>query len=574
MKQALRHITRLIFRAASKDAGKPAVPEAQQSPSPVVPSMPSFPLGTVSGLTFLDLRERIRAIDPRYLETQPLLNPFDIRLNCLGVSRRENRVYAVLSGAYVFYSEDGFQTLFEVPEVNRIDGELVPVAKQSIDAVVETVTGTGLLLGRDYRPVPGSSGWSSQETGVTWRKPAGEALFSRHALDGPAWMTSKAGNANAGFFGPDQSSMVCVSIYAAPPAHLYFSLDDGLTFRRQDLSRLFAEHVHEVYLALAAPVSRPARLWVSGGDDPSGERSGVVTFSRLDAEGNLSGQEWVLRESPGYRLVGLAGNGKHVFVGNESLAGGVLKILDNAETIAGRDYESVLGKERHDYHQFRSLVATDDGILVSGTDSYRFTGDTVRADSGGYLYISNDLGAAYTSIALGATWITSLVYDGQRFFMTVSSNRESGADSSVRALSVLRLPKPDPFTDLSGPLAVKVLAADSSKFYKMAGYAVHPEPVLEPGETTFRVNLSSYSQLALHMETGTAGRITVEGTLFETWKLTEYPWSEVFSFDAGGAGRWDFILPPLAAHQRFLRVRNSGSEPITLRLLALSGRKA
>jgi hypothetical protein len=82
-----------------------------------------------------------------------------------------------------------------------------------------------------------------------------------------------------------------------------------------------------------------------------------------------------------------AGNGKHVFIGNESLAGGKLTIQDSEESIDNGDFEYVLGKFRHYYHQFRALLATPDVILISGSSSYGYVGDTVRADSGGYQYI-------------------------------------------------------------------------------------------------------------------------------------------------------------------------------------------
>ena len=116
---------------------------------------------------------------------------------------------------------------------------------------------------------------------------------------------------------------------------------------------------------------------------------------------------FALRERPGYRLVGLAGDGKHVYIGNESLSGGMLRILDNAQSIALHDFEYVLGKHRHDYHQFRSMVATADGLLAAATDSYAFTGDTIRADSGGFLYVSNDGGASFREISLGMKWVTA-----------------------------------------------------------------------------------------------------------------------------------------------------------------------
>jgi hypothetical protein len=228
----------------------------------------------------------------------------------------------------------------------------------------------------------------------------------------------------------------------------------------------------------------------TGGDDPTGARSGVMCFESLDDDGSLGGARWVFPETPGYRLVGLQGNGKHVFVGNESVAGGVIKIQDNVESIEARDFEYALGKARHDYHQFNALLATRDGLLVSGTSSYRSIGDSVRADSGGYLYVSADEGASYREIALGDTWVQGIADDGAFLWIAASSSRDSSPDISSHRLQLLRLRRPSPGEPLAMPFVAKVVMLDSSRFYQFARYADHPRATLAPGERTLRVDLS------------------------------------------------------------------------------------
>ncbi len=356
-----------------------------------------------AAIEFVDLAPHLRRIDPAYLEPAHAGPAAEVRIHALAWTAADARLYVVVANAFVFWSDNGGRYWHEVPEINRRAGALARFGEQHIDAIVDTPRGTVLLLGRDRHDGP--------ERGVVWRRPAGAGTFTRTVATDPPWGTTKGGNATAGWFGTPPREMVALSVYVSP-AHFWFSLDDGVTWRAQDLGDVFAHHVHEVHLHRSATLGRASRLWVTGGDDPSGAGSGVTTFESLDGDGALAGFRYVLRERPGYRLVGLAGDGKHVYVGNESLSGGVLRVQDNAQSIELADFEYALGKARHDYHQFRSLVATADGLLAAATDSYAFVSDTVRADSGGYLYLSNDGGASCRELSLGMKWITGLVYDG------------------------------------------------------------------------------------------------------------------------------------------------------------------
>ena len=489
-----------------------------------------------------------------------------MRCTGLGFARGEGRLYVIYAGSYLFYSDDGLRSLHAAGDVNGIGSGLVPGALQSLDAVVETVDGTILLAGCDRRD-------GVEPCGVVWRKPQGAGEFRRSVIATPAWRTSPSAKLTAGFFGPKHARMVALSIYAPEDAHLYYSLDDGLTWRRQAMDEYFLHHVHEVYLPPSVEPARVARLWVTGGDDPTGARSGVMCFESLDDSGGLSGARWVLRETPGYRLVGLHGNGKHVFVGNESVAGGVIKIQDNLETIEARDFEYALGKARHDYHQFNALLATRDGLLVSGSSSYRSTGDTVRADSGGYLYVSADEGASYREIALGDTWVQGIADDGAFLWIAASSSRDNTPDVSRHRLELLRLRRPSPGEPLAMPFVAKVVMLDSSRFYELAGYADHPRATLAPGERTLRVDLSAWGSIVVAAETFGPGTLAVEGLPFQHWRLEDNPWRDVAALVLDGAGRSEVALGDGARHNRWFRVRNAGSVPVEVRSLAFLARR-
>jgi hypothetical protein len=517
-----------------------------------------------AAIEFVDLAPHLRRIDPAYLEPAHAGPAAEARIHALAWTAADARLYVVVANAFVFWSDNGGRYWHEVPEVNRRAGALALHGEQHIDAIVDTPRGTVLLLGRDRYDGP--------ERGVVWRRPAGAGTFTRTVATDPPWGTTKGGNATAGWFGTPPREMVALSVYVSP-AHFWFSLDDGVTWRRQELGDVFAHHVHEVLLHRSATLGRASRLWVTGGDDPSGTGSGVTTFESLDADGTLAGFRYVLRERPGYRLVGLAGDGKHVYVGNESLSGGVLRVLDNAQSIELADFEYALGKARHDYHQFRSLVATPDGLLAAASDSYAFVSDTIRADSGGYLYLSNDGGASCRELSLGMKWITGLVYDGSSFWVAGGMNREYGPDPTALRLTLLRVPKPAPFTDLSSAYCAKPVVMDSSAFYEMAGYADHPHPALAPGERTFRVDMAPYASISVVADTRGPAELVVEALSFRNWHPDHDRWHEVATLRTDGPGRAEALLPRLAAQNRWYRVRNAGAEPVELRELSFIGRR-
>lgn len=515
-------------------------------------------------IQFVDLWHAIRAIDPAYLDAAHAGPAAEARIHALAWSAADRRLYVVFADAFVFWTDDGGRRWHEMLELNRgHDGLPHPQGRQHIDMIVDTPSGSVLLIGRDAR--------DGRERGVVWRKIATAATFVRTAVTDPPWGTTKGGNATAGYFGSPPREMIALTVYESP-AHFWYSLDDGTTWRRRDVSAAFALHVHEVHLHRSANLARVSRLWLSGGDDPSGERSGVVTFDSLDADGSLAGFRYVLRERPGYRLVGLAGDGKHVYIGNESLSGGALRILDNAQSIAAGDFEYVLGKHRHDYHQFRSMVATADGLLAAASDSYAFISDTVRADSGGYLYLSSDGGASFREFSLGMKWITGLVYDGAAFWLAGGMNREYGADPTALRAMLLRVPKPGLHDVLSGPYCAKAVVMDSNAFYEMAGYAAHPRPTLPPNERTFRVDLSPFSSIVVDVESYGPATLAIEALPFQNWHPDEDAWRDVATMTLG-AGPATLLLPPAAAHNRWFRVRNAGNTTIELRRIAFVARR-
>lgn len=515
--------------------------------------------------TSVDLTRALAAIDARYLSGAVIADPYRMRCSGLTFAPGEGRLYVVYAGSYLFYSDDGMQSLRPAADVNTFRRRLIPCSQQSIDGVVETVEGTIVLIGSDTRD-------GAERMGVVWRKSRGDREFRRHVVTRPAWRTSPSVKLTAGFFGTSRAPMLALSIYAPEDAHLYYSLDDGVTWQRQAMSDYFLHHVHQVHLPPSVDGARVARLWVTGGDDPTGARSGVLCFESLD-NGRLAGARWVLPESPGYRLVGLAGNGKHVFVGNESVAGGVIKIQDNLESIEARDFEYALGKARHDYHQFNALLAARDGLLVSGTSSYRSTGDTIRADSGGYVYLSTDEGASYREVALGDTWVQGIADDGAFVWIAASSSRDSSPDVSRHRLELLRVRRPSPGEPLAMPFVAKVVMLDSSVFYELAGYADHPRPTLAPGERTLRVDLSAWGSIVVAAETFGPGELVVEGLPFQHWRLPDHPWRDVATLTVERASRAEVRLGDAARHNRWFRVRNAGTWPVEISSLAFLGRR-
>jgi hypothetical protein len=515
------------------------------------------------GIEVIDLTSKIAALNPGYLVDR-VSGAGEDRIHALRYMCSDARVYVIVADRFVFSSGDGFRTLDEIAQVNYEDGALVARGRQWIDTLVESARGTLVLFGRDLR--------DGAARGIVWRKPRDAQNFVRTSAATPAWSTSKAGNATAGYYGAPPREMIALSVYVSP-AHFYFSFDDGLTWRRQDVATAFALHTHEVLLQPGANAHRTARLWVTGGDDPSGHGSGLICFDAMAPDGALSGMRYVLRERPGFRLVGLAGNGKHVYIGNESLAGGVLKLHDNLQSIELADFECALGKNRHDYHQMRSLLATVDGLLISGTDSYGYVSDSIRADSGGYLYVSNDEGASFRDISLGAKWVTGITCDDASFWIAVSMGREEGGDLSSARLKLLRLPKPSPYADLTDPYCAKVVVADSGAFYKMAGYPDHPQPSLDMGECTFRVDMSRYRDVAVLVETLGPGELVVESLPFYDWHPDEHRWDAVATLTFTGAERRSVALAGPRSLARCLRVRNVAEQPIRLRQVAFVGRR-
>lgn len=506
----------------------------------------------------IDLAPRLRALDARYAEPSE-----SFRITGLAYCPSTDELYVQVGEGWLFVSRDGLRTLAEVREINRRDGEIVAADTQTVDFVVETLLGTILAIGRDRR-----------DGAVVWRRARGAGAFERHVVPGGAWATTKSGNATAGYFGAERASVVAFVPYVDGNAHLFTSCDDGITWRRHDLSAYFVHHAHEAYLPRAVGNTRTARLWLTGGDDPSGVRSGLICFEGFAADGSLAPARWVVRERAGLRLVGLAGDGKHVYVGNESLAGGVLRLQDNAESIEAGDVEMCIGKGRHDYHQFRSLVVAADGLVVSGTDSYRqYAGDSVRGDAGGWLYVSTNGGASAVEVPLAGTWTTGVVCDGASIWFATSATAASGADLSVNALRVWRIPRPDPLVPLLPAYVAKVVIADSSRFYAWAGYAEHPQPILAPGERTMRVDMSCWPWVAVDILALADGTLAVEGLPYTTWRLTEDRWHDIATLQCRAGERIVLPLPEAARAFRHLRVRNAGEAPLLLESVAFVGRR-
>lgn len=200
-------------------------------------------------------------------------------------------------------------------------------------------------------------------------------------------------------------------------------------------------------------------------------------------------------------------------------------------------------------------------------------GDNVRADSGGLLYVSNNEGASFIQLSMGARWITTIAYDGKNFWFAATAGREEGADISQERFRVYRLLKPSPYADLSTPYVAKVLICDTSKFYKLAGYETHPQAGLAPGERTMRVDMTSYRTVVLEVETLEPGTLVVEAVPFYNWRLDDNPWKDAIQVTFSEAQRKEILLPETVLHNKYLRVRNAGDKSISIQLLAFIGKR-
>ena len=117
------------------------------------------------------------------------------------------------------------------------------------------------------------------------------------------------------------------------------------------------------------------------------------------------------------------------------------------------------------------------------------------------------------------------------------------------------------------------MIVDSSRFYERAGYAVHPSPVLLPGERTWRVDMSCWTWLGLDVLADADGTLVVEGLPYSTWTLAEDAWRDVASVACVAGTRALVALPDAALGCRHLRVRNAGPAPLPLDTVAFVGRR-
>lgn len=221
-------------------------------------------------LDSIDLFQEIFLLNRTYLDFNLYTDPHEARINCLYYSQTDGRLYIIFANSYILFSEDNLASLNEVAEINYDAGGLISRDKQFIDAVVGTMDGSVLFAGRDRRT-------SNSEAGIVWRKSLGCSSFTRHVVvTNPAWKTSMSGNMTSGYFGDEHRKMVALAIYAPTNAHFFYSFDDGLSWKKQEMSKQFKNHVHEVYLPSSIGANRKARLWMTGGDDTTGEKSGLL----------------------------------------------------------------------------------------------------------------------------------------------------------------------------------------------------------------------------------------------------------------------------------------------------------
>lgn len=450
-----------------------------------------------------DIQPKIDKVNPNYSNSLTSLYISDIYY-----ARTEKRTYFILNRIYAFYTDDDFETVNEIEEINKWFGDLVSTARQRINYMTETMEKTMMFVGISWRKTDeenptSATDWSAENRGFVWRKEKGNSDFVAKAVQTPRWNDSSTSCIDAGYIGDD----VPIVAFTNYTKELWYSLDDGHTWDVFVFSQL-RDHFHEVYINKAPHKGRgKGRLWAATGDDFNAienENSGVVVWDTLDHEDKitLNNCKWVFKDRPGYRIVGITGNFNHVYGGNEASAGGMLKIAQNDHSIDDKEWEYCLGRNRFDFHQFRTVIATDDGLLFSATDSYA-RAETRHKSHGGYIYISQDEGATFREIPIMSTgWVTSATYTGDAFYFV-------GDRLDTQNLNVFKLTKQDilsyprqnyiaksPFVengDGSTPLTLKV-----NDWYK---------PI---------VDMSDYDDINVLIETQGKGVVEIQASKFYT----------------------------------------------------------
>jgi hypothetical protein len=481
-----------------------------------------------------------------------------LRTNVMYYAQKHNRLYFITGGCYLFYTDNNFETINPVAEINTYyDTTIMNTSYQNIAGIVESVDGTLIIIGKDYRKTSPTSptDYNATEQGVIWRKPISSSTFTRTIVKTTAWSLPDNCTVASGYFGSSYAKMIAFTNYTKI---LYYSIDDGLNWLELDMSAYAYLHIHAVYLPKRVYKPQPARIWFTIGDDWTGAKAGIFYADTLDGSNNITNIVQAYAERPGYRLVALTGTARKMFFGNESGAGGIMSISNDTYSITNKLFEYTLGRNRLDFHQFNALLATDDGVLLAATDSYPAL-STPHKSHGGYVYISNNEGATFIEIPLLEIFdIAQATYDGSNFWIIGATQI---SEPNMFSMMVYKIPKPSPYDTLRTPYIVKSPIVDINNTIKAK---------LKAGEYSLFVDLADYKSIVMSVETLESGILRLQASPFRTdpnWTdqgdITG--WHDVMTIKFNGAERKDITLPKEITHNRLFRVYNPSASELKMK---------
>jgi hypothetical protein len=487
----------------------------------------------------------------------------------------------VIVGAYIFYSNDNLDTIIDIPEINTYyNNTPIDVLHQSLYNITESIDGTVVIIASDWRKEAPASAtdWNASTQFAVWRKTIVSSTFTRTVITLPGYtpgtnVLTRDSNMSAGYMGANHNKIVGFSIYSSqsdPIKGFFYSLDDGLNWLFCDMASYADHHVHSIAFDKSVYTGHASKIWVAIGDDFTGAKAGVYSADTLDGSNNITNWTQIFAERPGYRLVSIVATAKKIYCGNESASGGLLAISNDATSIANGDWEYLLGRNRLDYHQFRSLVVTDDGIICSVSDCYP-ADNKPHKGQGGYAYISTDEGASFKEISLDFYNSACVGYDGSNFYFAGQwTDGTVGTTYSVNSFIIYKLPKPTPYADLTSPFIVK------SPIVDMGG---SNHAYIEAGKATPWVDMSPYKEIVVSMESLGACKLRLQASPFKTSPYANSQgtdwvgWHDIKTFEFKSAGRIRYVIPSEEAHNRYFRVFNPSNEDITAKYILFTGRK-
>lgn len=511
-------------------------------------------------ITPYDLYVKIKTINPNYI-TNLISQGTLLGISDIYYAPRGQRIYFIIGEIYLFYTDDDFETIHDVPEVNTyFDTTPIITGRQGIKYMVETMDDTMIVVGKDWKKASPASttDWATVEHNVVYRKTAGSSTFTRVELTGTLWTTTVSSKIDAGYLGAGLTKIIAFTNYTKS---LYFSTDDGLTWATQDMSAYVLSHIHTLCIT---KVNNPNnKMWLTFGDDYTGAKGGIYYIDSITGS-TLAVPVQAFAERQGYRLVPIACNTKMIVAGNESGCGGLLAISNDTISITNKAWEYLNGRNNLDYHNFRALMITPDNLIVSGT--YGYDG-TPQQTSGGYIHITDDEGVTYQRIAINhGTSITN---------MTCSKD-------NIWAIGSIHYPNKNPLVvfRIAKPVQIPVNPYIVKPVYLDNGKGAMPKLTLAAGASTPMANMSKCKTLTVSVETWGAGDVLIQATPFKTDPAfggatqADIPgWYTVASMSFRGAEQKRMLLSEQDSHNMMYRIVNkSKTDSILIKHAMFIGR--